>query len=123
MTFDDPWLLSDDDILDRTCLIEIPAAVIQTTADEWGLGASTSVATPEYVSLDCMEIPQRLFIDRTEGVTKAVSIGLIIKDTDGIVDDSRRLQFNGVRYQVTNVTAPLQHDLKRVLLTEISGGN
>ena len=125
MTFDDPWLNDDDtmDILDRTCLVEIPSAVIQTSADAWGLGSAVVTATPDYQSLPCMEIPRSLYIDRVEGVTKSVSVGLVILDAHGLVNESTRIQFDGRRYQVKEVVAPLQHKVKRVVLAEISGGN
>lgn len=125
MTFDDPWLLTDDttDSLDRTCLVEIPAAVVQTSADAWGLGHAVTTATPNYQSLPCMEIPRSLFIDRVDGVTKAVSAGLLLLDADNLVQESTRIQFDNRRYQVTEILAPLQHAVKRVILAEISGGN
>jgi hypothetical protein len=125
VTFDDPWIVEDDtDILDQVCLVEIPPAVLQTTADEWGLGNSATTVTPEYVTVQCMEIPERLFIDRTEGLTQAVSIGLVVKDTDSVIMKERRIQYRSRRYQVKTIIAPAQHDLKRVLLAEIgSGGN
>lgn len=123
MDFDDAWLDDDTEALEHTCLVEVPSVGMQSAADGWGLGTVTTSGTPNYVSCACMEIPERVFIDRVDGVTKAVSIGLIIDDEDGDVVEARRIQYNSKRYQVTQILEPRQHNLKRVLLAEINQGN
>jgi hypothetical protein len=124
MIFDDPWIVDDDtETLDQVCLIETPPVITQTTADGWGLGNSTVTGTPEYVTVRCMEIPERLFIDRTEGIMQAVSIGLIVKDTTDVVMKERRIQYHERRYQVKTILESSQHGLKRVLLEEVGSGN
>lgn len=124
MDFEGAWIHSDEEALDSTCLLEIPPGLIQTLSDGWGLGNAISTGTVAFHTLSCMEVPQQLYIDRVDGQTKAVTIGLVVDDPNDLVTPERRLQFDGKRYQVKSFLDPIQHDgLKRVLLAEISGGN
>lgn len=117
MTFDDPFLLNDADALTEQCLIEVPVATT-TQADAWGLGATSPPSSVTY-SVQCMEVPQRVYVDRETGLEVAVSLGLEVLDAQGIVSPECRIQYRGTRYQIKSVIAPVQHTVKRVLLDEI----
>jgi hypothetical protein len=125
MTFDDPWLDENLEALDQICLLEVPIVTAQTSADGWGLGnVPSGDSNVTNIPLHCMEVPQRVFLDRTNGITQAVTLGLVIEDPNDDVQESRRVTFQDRRYQIRMSIEPIQHNLKRVLLDEIGpGGN
>jgi hypothetical protein len=117
MTFDDPFLLNDADALTDQCLVEV-STTVTTDADDWGLGALSS-SSPDTHTMQCMEVPQRLFIDRATGVEVPVSMGLCVLDQQGLIQPSCRIQYNGKRYQVRSIIESAQHRVKRILLDEV----
>jgi hypothetical protein len=117
-TFTDPFLHDDTEALNEVCYVEIPSNTNPSSGDEWGLGSLEREDEPTTLQgLSCMQIPERLFIDRAEGIEKTISPGLLISDPSGFVLPERVIQYNSTRYRVTNVMAHNIQDIVRVLMT------
>ena len=89
-------------------------------AEEWGIGAAIT-PTYEEIVLACMEIPQKVVIDRTMGVEMAITKGLLIQDTSDIITTASRIEYNGNLYAITSIVKSKENQsLKRVLLSKIA---
>lgn len=110
MSFQARW---QTEALNETCTVALPTdPFTPSTADQYGMGAAFANA-PSIVSLACMLIPPKSFVDRESGLIVSTPKQLLIADPNGKVSETSRITYQSKDYGIEQ----MQEDGELVLVT------